>query len=472
LGQRLTDRYFWAASFRTYGIPCDLRVGAIACYDGHVNIVDEVIDADTFWGVGGNQGSPNGGAVTRSKRSRSSVVALRWPNEEDLAKANLSQWSLSAKPGDASTTTVRPLISRKLASTGGFVTEAQKLLSVTPSGIFDDALDAAVRAFQRQRGLDVDGEVGPDTWRALLGANVTIAGDVPHAAEYLADWAAMAIEPEHADDVDRFAHQAFQNKARYQAAVAGTSVPWWFVAGCHLRESTFDFTANIHNGQRLGQVTTLAPAGRGPFATFEASVRDWIALKALDKITSWSLAQAAYRWELNNGMGYRNHGVPSAYLWSFCSIYHGGKYIADATIRAGHPNMPRTSSAERDAAPASPDAELDSTITFDDDPNRKPPMTDISQPTPNPPPANSVLIPPSQSILHQIIAAAVQAELDDLKRHPEKVTALLGKIASGAKLLGRRDGRATARSSNRSLPHPHPRRQARPRRPQLRQRPD
>jgi N-acetylmuramoyl-L-alanine amidase len=36
--------------------------------------------------------------------------------------------------------------------------------------LFDDEVDAAVRAFQQQRGLTVDGKVGPDTYSALQAA--------------------------------------------------------------------------------------------------------------------------------------------------------------------------------------------------------------------------------------------------------------------------------------------------------------
>ncbi|NUR27368.1 MAG: N-acetylmuramoyl-L-alanine amidase [Catenulispora sp.] len=38
------------------------------------------------------------------------------------------------------------------------------------NGLFDHALERAVRTFQQSRGLSVDGEVGDETWRALLAA--------------------------------------------------------------------------------------------------------------------------------------------------------------------------------------------------------------------------------------------------------------------------------------------------------------
>ena len=53
--------------------------------------------------------------------------------------------------------------------TGERVRLVQTLVGVEDDGIFGDNTLAAVKAFQGKRGLAVDGIVGIDTWKALLG---------------------------------------------------------------------------------------------------------------------------------------------------------------------------------------------------------------------------------------------------------------------------------------------------------------
>ncbi|MFE9724101.1 peptidoglycan-binding protein [Streptomyces sp. NPDC005794] len=68
---------------------------------------------------------------------------------------------------------------QKTGSQGPQVTAVQTLLNQqgydagTADGIFGSLTDSAVRAFQKARGLDADGAVGPKTWTALLSAGTT-----------------------------------------------------------------------------------------------------------------------------------------------------------------------------------------------------------------------------------------------------------------------------------------------------------
>lgn len=52
-------------------------------------------------------------------------------------------------------------------SSGSTVQRIQKFLGVNPTGTYDFATQAAVASFQRQRGLSVDGRVGPETLAAM-----------------------------------------------------------------------------------------------------------------------------------------------------------------------------------------------------------------------------------------------------------------------------------------------------------------
>jgi uncharacterized protein (TIGR02594 family) len=76
-----------AASFRTWGVACELQPGAVVVFGksdpdavgtGHVGFVDH-FDEDWVWVLGGNQNN----AVNVAKRPRKRVVAVRWPTGKE-----------------------------------------------------------------------------------------------------------------------------------------------------------------------------------------------------------------------------------------------------------------------------------------------------------------------------------------------------------------------------------------------------
>ena len=64
----------------------------------------------------------------------------------------------------------RPTLRR--GASGELVKEVQAKVGATVDGDFGPKTEAAVRAFQRARGLVPDGIVGPKTWAALDGVTV------------------------------------------------------------------------------------------------------------------------------------------------------------------------------------------------------------------------------------------------------------------------------------------------------------
>ena len=71
----------------------------------------------------------------------------------------------AVEPAPAGGGTARRTLRR--GDTGDLVTELQRKLRVEQAGTFGPKTEAAVRAFQRERGMVPDGIVGPKTWAAL-----------------------------------------------------------------------------------------------------------------------------------------------------------------------------------------------------------------------------------------------------------------------------------------------------------------
>jgi lysozyme family protein len=159
------------------------------------------------------------------------------------------------------------------------------------------------------------------------------------ADEYIQFFLAQDYKSESArKDVEKQAKFALKHKQRYVDVGAPLAIPWWFVAGIHMLESSFNFTRHLHNGDSLKARTFRVPAGRpvagNPPFTWEESARDALTGERLNDQADWSLARALYRWEAYNGFGYRRRSVPTPYLWSFSNVYTKGKFVGDGVFSA------------------------------------------------------------------------------------------------------------------------------------------
>jgi len=236
-------------------------------------------------------------------------------------------------------------------------------------GLFGPLTERAVFDFQDSKGLFVDGEVGPQTGRALKldywppavalppfeqpappqPLPPPLAADWPRetravnpsirladiGGEYLALWNTMALRPERTADVAALADRIAKGRDRYLKAVANfPNLPWYVVGLLHAMECGCDFRAHLHNGDPLSARTVHVPRNRPPVWDpswdWSVSAADAIAVDGLDKVTSWSLPQILFTLERYNGMGPRHRfGRATAYLWSFANHYVRGKYVGD-----------------------------------------------------------------------------------------------------------------------------------------------
>jgi lysozyme family protein len=120
-------------------------------------------------------------------------------------------------------------------------------------------------------------------------------------------------------------------KARYQTVSALTSVPWFFIAVTHERESSQNWNGSLAQGDPWNKVSVHVPAGRGPFSSWEAAAVDALVncppYAARNK--DWSVGGLLTMLEQYNGIGYASKGRPSPYVWSGTDQYVSGKYVRD-----------------------------------------------------------------------------------------------------------------------------------------------
>ncbi len=138
-------------------------------------------------------------------------------------------------------------------------------------------------------------------------------------------------------DLESFKANFKKNKAKYDEVAKKTGMPAELIAALHWRESGGDFSTYLHNGEKLGKTTTMVPEGIyfGANQWTEAAV-DAIkrqGTSGVDKKNLKSLLDFAERY---NGLGYRNKGVASPYVWAGTTNYKGGKYVADGVYDANY----------------------------------------------------------------------------------------------------------------------------------------
>jgi len=131
------------------------------------------------------------------------------------------------------------------------------------------------------------------------------------------------------------------HRGRYEAVSKATGVPWDVIGVIHYRESSGDFKGVLHNGDRIigtGKLTVKVPKGRGPFSTWEEAAIDALVVcpPYAAKNKDWSIGGTLDILEKYNGLGYRNKGLPSPYLWAGTDQYVKGKYVADGKYDPEH----------------------------------------------------------------------------------------------------------------------------------------
>lgn len=131
-------------------------------------------------------------------------------------------------------------------------------------------------------------------------------------------------------DLVTFKQNYENNKGKYETVSKKTGIPAELIAALHWRESSGNFGTYLHNGEKLGKVTTLVPAGK-LFHDWESAAID--ALQGgYGNVEAGNLKSYLEYAERYNGLGYRNKGLPSPYVWSGTNKYSSGKYVADGVF--------------------------------------------------------------------------------------------------------------------------------------------
>ncbi len=153
------------------------------------------------------------------------------------------------------------------------------------------------------------------------------------ASDHRTNFEKMEIRPEEQKRLKAFRERVMQNRARYEAVAQATGIPWALIAAIHERESGGRFNTYLHNGDPLGKPTTHHPAGKLFYDWETAAIDALNSIQLRGKLginadTKDMGALLTYA-EQYNGLGYRNKGYVSPYVYAGTNIYQGGKVTRD-----------------------------------------------------------------------------------------------------------------------------------------------
>lgn len=143
----------------------------------------------------------------------------------------------------------------------------------------------------------------------------------------------IELDKERVKEISDVCKKFFLNQEAYLKVSQYTGVPAELIFALHYRELSLRFNGVLHNGENIlgtGRLTRLVPKGRGPFETWEEAAIDALELKKRIFPQVWNFETMCDFAEKFNGLGYRNRGELSPYVWAGTSKHdETGKYVAD-----------------------------------------------------------------------------------------------------------------------------------------------
>lgn len=148
-------------------------------------------------------------------------------------------------------------------------------------------------------------------------------------------WNSCVINSTMIHQIADIANTILKNYLAYQAVGNMCKLPAYIVGCLHYRESNFDFTKWLCNGDPLCDAegnpikTIHVPTGLGPANAWSTGALESLEYVSFNKNHHWDLYNALDNLERWNGLGYRQLNIPSPYLWSGTNVYTSGKFGRD-----------------------------------------------------------------------------------------------------------------------------------------------